>query len=937
MANLGNVLADFSFESLRLQLLTGGMFVKEQPEDLGALKTGPWTGQRPASMWQFQQHFDLLKDESVRSIAIFQSDFGAQYPKPTRLLLNLPVLSEGVFHEGLPSFDENGFYQGPLPKCTSARTTLKRTSKSAPFATSGAAAWPPGLCEWLASSSVTSFISKRATVSKGEANATGPLQVQAPPKALEVEDAIREEELEPPHPLLEIGRKFDDGGFGPPRTCASPGKTHLFHDGATLLSPGRWDKEHRNLPMEPAWHLLRHTLHDLLENDLHESGGLGKRCFQLAKCKQSPCSNECLENLAKTMSVWLVNHGCHLSVEKLMEIAPGQPFRLNLIMEMLRAANDADFSFLKEVESTGVTVGVLEPLPRTPRAFEEQTSWRLEDDPTVAALAFSANYSSVKDHQQWVRQHLSEEVTEGLMEKVLEKDLQPLFGSNVAIASLAVIHDQVSDKRRLVHDATHKVKVNHRIKCRDKLRMPGPREKFYILKRFRDLNLVPFSIIADVSKAHRRVRHKRREHGLLACKVDEADDHVFVNRVGTFGVSSAAYWWTRVFATVLRASHYLLSYEESLEVLTYADDVELIAASPAERQGATKFLAFLTAFGTPFKWEKLRGGMATDWIGFHTDYMKKELGLSTKRAEWISTWCEKLVSELNVYPAEMASGLGRLGYAANALHWEKPFLGPIYAWSSAVAKLTGKVRLPWAIALLLKWISKRLSEGGRLQPPPCLDGPPKELFRTDAKAEEGRAYIGGWETLHSKEPSKCRWFALEVTKSWAPWVWCKQNDPGRVIAALELLATIVAILVFAPDWPKGQSGTMFGTGLTDNKGNSFVLMKMLSTKFPLTILLIELSEQLRHRHLELHLQWVPREGNQEADDLTNEAFDKFSENLRVSVNPLELPFLVLPEVMKYGESLYNHIVKLKQQKRSRSTDFLGSGKKRKRDNLLDPW
>jgi hypothetical protein len=929
MAKLGNMLADFSFEALRLQLSTGGMFIKEQPEDLGALKSGPWTGQRPASMWQFQQHFELLEDKSVRSIAIFQSDFGAQYPKPTRLLLNLPVLTSATFHEGVPIFDSEGFYKGPLPKCTSARTTLKRTSKAAPFATSGTAAWPPGLCEWLSSSAVSSWVHSRATVSKGEAEATGPvLQAQDSPKAVEEE---------PPNPLSELGREFDEGGFGPSRTCVSPGKTHLFHDGATLLSPGRWDKEHRNLPSKPAWHLLRHTLHVLLEKDLQGSGGLSKRCFQLAKCKQSPCSLECSENIAEAMSTWLVNHGCHLSVEKLMEIAPGQTFRLNLIREMLRAANDADFLFLNEVESTGVTVGVLEPLPRTPRAFEEQTSWRLEDDPSVAALAFSANYSSVKDHQQWVRQHLEEEVAEGLMEKITEKDLQSTFGENVAIASLAVIHDQVSDKRRLVHDATHKVKVNHRIKCRDKLRMPGPREKFFILKRFRDLKLVPFSLIADVSKAHRRVRHKRQEHGLLACKVDEADDHVFVNRVGTFGVSSAAYWWTRLFATVLRVSHYLLSYEESLEVLTYADDVELIAASPAERQGATKFLSFLTALGTPFKWEKLRGGMATDWIGFHTDYMTKELGLSTKRAEWISSWCEKLVSDLSVYPSEMASGLGRLGYAANALHWEKPFLGPIYAWSSAVAKLSGKVRLPWAVALLLKWISKRLSEGGRLQPPPYLDGPPKELFRTDAKAEGGRAYIGGWETLISRDASKCRWFSLEVTKSWAPWVWCKQGDPGRVIAALELLATIVAILVFAPNWTKGQSGVMYGTGLTDNKGNSFVLMKMLSTKFPLTILLIELSEQLRHHHLELHLEWIPREGNQEADDLTNEDFSKFSSELRVPVNPLELPFLVLPEVMKFGESLYNNIVKLKQQKRSRSHENLGSGKKRKRDNLLDPW
>ena len=33
----------------------------EQPEDLGALPTGPHEGLRPASMWQWPQLADLLK------------------------------------------------------------------------------------------------------------------------------------------------------------------------------------------------------------------------------------------------------------------------------------------------------------------------------------------------------------------------------------------------------------------------------------------------------------------------------------------------------------------------------------------------------------------------------------------------------------------------------------------------------------------------------------------------------------------------------------------------------------------------------------------------------------------------------------------------------------------------------------------------------------
>jgi len=205
----------------------------------------------------------------------------------------------------------------------------------------------------------------------------------------------------------------------------------MFHDGATLLSPGRWCKEDRNLPSKPAWQNLRSSLDSLLEADLSDSGGLSKRCFQLAKIKTQPCSTECLVNVARSIGEWLVSHGSKIPLEKLLEISPGQPFRLSLLRELLKAANDGDFEFLEDAEDTGVTVGVLEPLPRTPSAFEEQTSWRLEDDPMASPLCFSTNYSSVAEHEMWVKQHLEEEVTEGLMERLSMTDLKSTFGENV--------------------------------------------------------------------------------------------------------------------------------------------------------------------------------------------------------------------------------------------------------------------------------------------------------------------------------------------------------------------------------------------------------------------------------------------------------------------------------------------------------------------------
>ena len=36
-------------------------------------------------------------------------------------------------------------------------------------------------------------------------------------------------------------------------------------------------------------------------------------------------------------------------------------------------------------------------------------------------------------------------------------------------ALAVIVEDEAKDKKRIIHDATHGVRVNHRIKCRDKL------------------------------------------------------------------------------------------------------------------------------------------------------------------------------------------------------------------------------------------------------------------------------------------------------------------------------------------------------------------------------------------------------------------------------------------------------------------------------------
>ena len=106
---LGNIFADFTWEVVELAIEVHVFFLLlEQQEDLGVLARGPYTGQRPASMWQWPAMARVAKLPRVKTLALHQSSFGTDYPKPTRLLLlgarHLPKFC----YVGSPTYDDNG-------------------------------------------------------------------------------------------------------------------------------------------------------------------------------------------------------------------------------------------------------------------------------------------------------------------------------------------------------------------------------------------------------------------------------------------------------------------------------------------------------------------------------------------------------------------------------------------------------------------------------------------------------------------------------------------------------------------------------------------------------------------------------------------------------------------------------------------------------------
>jgi hypothetical protein len=221
------------------------------------------------------------------------------------------------------------------------------------------------------------------------------------------------------------------------------------------------------------------------------------------------------------------------------------------------------------------------------------------------------------------------------------------------------------------------------------------------------------------------------------------------------------------------------------------------------------------------------------------------------------------------------------------------------------------------LLLILKYLADELQLGRMSQ---CRSKSKElgEVFRLDAKAEGENVAIGGWRCRPGRPTREAEWFAVTLNRRNAPWAFAR-GEAFRTIASLELLGALVSVMVLLPvaefDSPTVGLATM--TCGTDNQGNSYLLDKLMTTKFPLGVVLMELACQLGLRRACLHARWIPRLQNEEADALTNSEYHHFDEALRIHVDLSTLEFKVMNALFAEGEAYVEELAALKVQEQQK--------------------
>ena len=723
------------------------------------------------------------------------------------------------------------------------------------------------------------------------------------------------------------------------------GDLRSIHDGAGLCSPGRWPVGKRTAPVTQLGRELARWCLKSFEDWVELEGGetVKKKFWLLAagKLGGSPFGGE-VYGFRERLDLWLEERGlspARRSGDRDTEI------NFRRLRSVAEALADEDFEFLDEVAATGVPLGVDEEMPRNPAVYEEKQKWTVELTEEDFHDTLADNYLSAEENAGDIVRQVMEEVQKGTILRLSEKEARRRFGGRLAVAALGAVPKELGTSRvRLIHDGTYSVDVNRRIRVRDRTRFPLIDDAAAVLRQVRDEKeesgeIIRFSVLYDIARAHKLIPIREEDWGLQAFRLPGEDSgDVFVHTRGTFGIASAAYWFGRAIGVAVRCTHRIMGRHMGLLHLIYADDGWLTAVGPKFWKKVLMWLFIYELLEIPITWAKVRGGTEVNWIGYYLNVSTFERGINESKRAWITKWVNDKLSQGSVVGRELKSVLGRLSFVAGALRHVRPFLSPLFAWSASLAG-GAFAKFPDAVAILLEYVREEVARKPT-RPLEPLRAKPFDIFRVDAKAAGEEIVIGGWETWKEVSQRSARWYSFRLNRKNAAWAYLK-GDPFRSIATLELIGVLAAVMVFAPraEWGTGDAVVTL-TAYTDNLGNTHVLKKFGSSRFPLSIVAMELASQLDSRGIDLDLQWVPRWQNQEADDLTNERFDDFDEANRIEVAFESMEFMVMHRLLDKAGKLDEELRLYKTSKEAKQATLKKSTESKAKKGQLrwqDPW
>ena len=519
-----------------------------------------------------------------------------------------------------------------------------------------------------------------------------------------------------------------------------------YCDGQSLCSPDKWALAARRYPETETWQEVIS-----LFRSFARQYGTAKLLMDLALGRVEEMPSSLKAEIVSTLQI----RG--LLLKRQAGDRDELPVDFRFIDLLLRASEDPERHLGSFAQ--GVKVGPGSRMPRLPALYKAKRRWRLPEqrDPMnylqeeqQSENPWRQNYATVAGLADKVLAVLEDHVSRGQVRKYTEAEAVAMY-PGLVIASLGANRKDKPNgvvTARVLHDGTNGLAVNTRTRIRDQERSPIASDLKRCMREKAEMQQPTFALTADVSEEQRQVPIHPDDWKFLGCRVEKGGS-VYVNTVGTFGISSASYYWSRVAGAIGRLAQYLAGHSSATWHMLVADDFHLEAGGRDYRFSLFAFFILCGVSGVPLSWAKTAGGDTVTSVGFELLHHSRQLGISQRRAEWFMGWTSDVSASRTIHMRSFEEGLGRVMYVAGALEYERPFLGPLYKFMSLHPRDSVQP-VPAYVSFFLRHLSDQLKNSRHYDCSAKLF--PSQLSpRVDAQASSGRTGIGGWFPRRSPE------------------------------------------------------------------------------------------------------------------------------------------------------------------------------------------
>ena len=242
---------------------------------------------------------------------------------------------------------------------------------------------------------------------------------------------------------------------------------------------------------------------------------------------------------------------------------------------------------------------------------------------------------------------------------------------------------------RVLFDGTNGIYVNRRTRIRDQERSPIEGDLKCLMREKSQRGRITFAFTADEAEAHRQVPIDPRDWHMLGCQV-EPGGAVYVHTVGTFGVASASYYWSRVAGAIDRVTQYCSGSKADTWHVLVADDFHLEAGGPEYRPVLLAFFVVCVIAGVPLSWPKTAGGDVVSWVGLEPLHSSCLLGISERTCSLVRQ-VDSHDSRTRDCPHGQVRGRSGNMFVTGTLEHERPFMAPLYKFMISQPRHSGGV------------------------------------------------------------------------------------------------------------------------------------------------------------------------------------------------------------------------------------------------------